>query len=158
MDALMEQSTTIQKSELRYAGFWVRVLATFLDGIVISALVSFIMLAFGRRYGIFNVQLSSSPTNLFSSSAESMSTTIIQWAYSILMLKYYGATLGKMALRLKVVGDGKELDWISIILRETIGKFISGLIIGIGYLMVAWDPRKQGLHDKIANTLVVREN
>jgi len=74
------------------------------------------------------------------------------------MLKYYnGATLGKMALRLKVVKTEGELDWVTIILRETIGKFVSGIILGIGYLMVAWDPKKQALHDKIAGTYVIRE-
>ncbi|HCB22768.1 TPA: RDD family protein, partial [Candidatus Daviesbacteria bacterium] len=41
-------------------------------------------------------------------------------------------------------------------LREILGKLASGLILGIGYLMVAWDSKKQGLHDKIASTYVVR--
>lgn len=115
----------------KYGGFWIRFLAAILDGIVISALLSFVMLAFGKRYGIFNLQLSSSPGSILASNSESVITTVFQWVYNVLMLKYYGATLGKMALKLKVVGDGKELDWVSIILRETVGKFISGLILGM---------------------------
>ena len=42
------------------------------------------------------------------------------------------------------------------VLREVIGKFLSKLILGIGYLLVAVDSRKQGLHDKIADTYVIK--
>lgn len=154
----MEKESKSKTSNLNYAGFWIRLLAALLDSIVISALVSFIMLAFGKHYGVFNAQIGSSISAAFSSSPENISTTIVQWVYNILMIKFYGATLGKMALRLRVEADGKEqLDWISVILRETIGKFVSGLLLGIGYLMVIWNPKKQGLHDQIAGTVVVRE-
>jgi uncharacterized RDD family membrane protein YckC len=40
-------------------------------------------------------------------------------------------------------------------LREILGKFVSGITLGIGYLMVAFDAHKQGLHDKIADTCVI---
>lgn len=143
------------QNKVIYGGFWVRFLAALMDSIVISALVSFIMLMFGRRYGIFNLDINS--TSPITSNGESIITTIFQWAYNIFMIRYYGATLGKMVMKLKVVGDGKELDLPRIVIRETIGKFISGIILGIGYLMVAWDKRKQGLHDKIAGTLVIHE-
>lgn len=144
-------------NDVNYAGFWIRLVAAFLDGIVISALVSFVMLAFGRRYGIFNPQVASSAGSLLAGSSESLVTTLFQWAFNVLMLKYYGATLGKMAMKIHVESLDKQLDWVSIILRETIGKFVSGILLGIGYLMVAWDPKKQALHDKIAGTVVVKE-
>jgi len=141
----------------KYAGFWIRFLAAFLDGIVISAAMSMVMAIFRQPYGFFNFA-GSSGNLMWGEGWQSYSMTLLQWLYQILMLKYYnGATLGKMALRLKVVKTEGELDWVTIILRETIGKFVSGIILGIGYLMVAWDPKKQALHDKIAGTYVIRE-
>ena len=41
-------------------------------------------------------------------------------------------------------------------MREVVGKFISGLVLNLGYLWVIWDGQKQGWHDKIADTYVVR--
>ncbi len=40
--------------------------------------------------------------------------------------------------------------------REILGKFVSSILLGIGYLMVAFDSQKQGLHDKIADTYVIK--
>lgn len=46
-------------------------------------------------------------------------------------------------------------QYLLFFLREIIGKFLSAIILGIGYLMVIWNPKKQALHDKIAKTYVV---
>lgn len=98
----------------------------------------------------------------------------ILWLYNVLMVKYYGATIGKMAFGMKVMPTNNtqqstannqqlsnrtmldELDWQTVILRETIGKLISTIPFGLGFLWVAWDAKKQGWHDKIADTLVVK--
>jgi uncharacterized RDD family membrane protein YckC len=62
-----------------------------------------------------------------------------------------------MAVRVKVIRtDGGDIGYGRALLRETLGKFVSALIFGIGYLMVAFDARKQGLHDRIADTYVVK--
>jgi len=67
-----------------------------------------------------------------------------------------GQTLGMLALRIKVVReDGRPLTLATGILRY-IGFVISVIVIFIGLLWVIWDPKKQGWHDKIAHTLVVR--
>jgi uncharacterized RDD family membrane protein YckC len=61
-----------------------------------------------------------------------------------------------MLLRLKVVRrDGQNMTYGRAALREILGKFVSGITLGIGYLMVAFDAHKQGLHDKIADTCVI---
>ena len=66
------------------------------------------------------------------------------------------ATLGKMAMGLKVTDlDGERIGVGKSFLR-TIGSFVSAVLLMVGYLMVAFTERKQGLHDKIAGTLVVR--
>jgi uncharacterized RDD family membrane protein YckC len=84
-------------------------------------------------------------------------SVLIGVAYYIFFTGYCGQTPGKMALRIKVIRtDGSDMDYGRALLRETLGKFVSGIILGIGYLMVAFDPQKQGLHDKIADTYVIK--
>jgi uncharacterized RDD family membrane protein YckC len=62
-----------------------------------------------------------------------------------------------MALRIKVIRtDGSPINYGRAALREVLGKFISSILLGIGYLMVAFDNRKQGLHDKIGDTYVIK--
>lgn len=79
---------------------------------------------------------------------------------SILYFVYFwsttGQTLGNMALKIKVVRtDGQPLNVTTGILRY-VGYVISLVVIFLGVLWVIWDPQKQGWHDKIANTFVVR--
>lgn len=80
------------------------------------------------------------------------------WAYYIYFIGSTGQTLGKKAMNLKVVNldTGKNPDYVGAFLREIVGKFISSLVLLLGYLWVIWDNKKQGWHDKIANTVVVK--
>ncbi|HTK03702.1 MAG TPA: RDD family protein [Alphaproteobacteria bacterium] len=76
-------------------------------------------------------------------------------AYFILPIWKYGATPGKKALGIKVTRtDGSSLGFWRVVLRETIGKWLSSILY-IGYLWVIWDKNKQAWHDKIADTKVV---
>ena len=66
------------------------------------------------------------------------------------------ATLGKMALGIRVTDlDGRRVSFARASGRW-FGKILSSLIFGIGYLMVAFTEKKQGLHDMIAGTRVMR--
>jgi len=123
---------------IRYGGFWKRFFAFLIDAaIVFFAAKILTTTLFGRQ--IFYL------TNL-----------LLTWAYFIYMTHAYKATLGKMIFGMNVISeDAGELKIEKIILRETLGKFVSGMILGIGYLMIAFTPKKQGLHDKIAGTAVV---
>jgi len=67
-----------------------------------------------------------------------------------------GGTPGKLILGLKIRNEKGQYIGIPIAILRYIGKILSGIILGIGYLMIAWDVKKQGLHDKIAKTFVVR--
>lgn len=76
--------------------------------------------------------------------------------YSVLFIWKKGATPGLMACGLKIINaDGTD----GISLGKAVGRYfahiLSGLIFGIGYLMVAYDDRKRALHDRICETLVV---
>jgi uncharacterized RDD family membrane protein YckC len=83
---------------------------------------------------------------------------ILYFGYFIFMTYYYSATFGKMIVGIEVLSDGfKTASLGSIVLRETIGKGLSGLIIMIGYLMAGFTIKKQALHDMIASTVVVQK-
>lgn len=78
------------------------------------------------------------------------------YGYYVFYQEKYGQTLGKKVMRIKVVTvDGKAPKKSDFLIREIIGKFLSAVILGIGYLMVIWNPKKQALHDKITKTYVV---
>lgn len=69
-----------------------------------------------------------------------------------------GMTLGKWLLREKVVEKltGNYPGFWRMVLRETIGKGVSGIFFGLGFLWAIWDKDNQAWHDKIAGTVVVR--
>mgnify|MGYP000197082409 CR=1 FL=1 len=55
----------------------------------------------------------------------------------------------------QLVVDIEDMD-LTPKLREIVGKFVSGIILGIGYIMAGFDRNKQGLHDRIAGTYVIK--
>ena len=71
---------------------------------------------------------------------------------------YKSATPGKMVVSAEIV-DEKSLGKPSTgqLIVRYIGYYISSFILGLGFLWVAFDKRKQGWHDKIAGTLVVKK-
>jgi len=76
----------------------------------------------------------------------------------VLFIGYCGQTPGKMTTRIKVIRcNGAEVGYGAAIFREVIGKFISALLLLIGYVMIGFDEQKQGLHDKIADTYVIKQ-
>jgi uncharacterized RDD family membrane protein YckC len=84
-------------------------------------------------------------------------SSVVGIAYYVVFTGSCGQTPGKMLLHLKVVrSDGSAMTYGRAALREILGKFVSGITLGVGYLMVVFDARKQGLHDKIADTCVLR--
>lgn len=77
--------------------------------------------------------------------------------YFVVFWATTGQTPGKMALGVKVIGvDGTPVSWGKAILRY-IGYLISGLVLMLGFIWVAFDSKRQGWHDKIASTYVVRK-
>lgn len=82
---------------------------------------------------------------------------VLQVLYFVLCTYYTGTTLGKRALNIRVVSaDGEDkLSLLNVIYRETIGRFLCGMTIGIGYIMAGIDQEKRGLHDMLCDTRVV---
>ena len=90
--------------------------------------------------------------------ATALLTTVIALLYwSLMESSKYQATVGKIALGLKVTDlDGNSLDFVKSLIRN-VCKIISGMILFIGYIMAGFTEKKQGLHDIIAGTLVVKK-
>ncbi len=83
----------------------------------------------------------------------------VGYVYFLSRLLSKGMTLGKKLLGVKVVEKltGNSPGFWRMLLRETIGKFVSGLVFGLGYFWAIWDKDGQAWHDKIAGTVVVKE-
>jgi len=125
------------------AGWWTRALAIFIDAIGVGIIA-------GAVSGI----LGNGPT---SSQYEGLST-LFEAAY----FTYFwsaagkGQTLGSRALKIRVVKtDGSYLDYVGAFLRY-VGFVISVVVFLIGVIWAAFDGQKQGWHDKIAGTYVVK--
>ena len=130
---------------IEYIGFWERSIAAIIDAVavwIISSALSFLI-------GV------STSSYLF-----------LYWYFNpfFLLLLYYwlftglrGQTPGKMIVGIKVVdAKGNKPGLLSAALREIPGKIISTIIFYIGFFWIAWDTHKQGLHDKIATTYVIK--
>lgn len=149
---------TEEKKEIKYGGFWVRFLALIIDSIIISLVFSPILDAiFPAKEVPFNWHFMDQELNskyLYSSS--SGVRNVIFMIYSILMLYYYNTTLGKMVLGLKITNEeGKKPELLNLVIRETIGKFLSAIIILLGFITAGFDSKKQAWHDKLAKTYIV---
>ncbi len=83
---------------------------------------------------------------------------LIALAYFVIFWATTGQTPGKMALGIKVIEtDGSPVTWGKAILRY-IGYIISGVVLLLGFVWIAFDSKRQGWHDKIANTYVVHKD
>jgi len=76
----------------------------------------------------------------------------------LILLITAGQTIGKKMLKIKIVKqDYQKAGFGAIFMREIIGRFLCGLTAGIGYIIALFNDRKQGLHDKVAGTIVVQK-
>jgi uncharacterized RDD family membrane protein YckC len=131
-----------------YAGFWRRVAAVILDGIVLGIVTVPLNLAFGDGTG--------SDSMTYSPAGQSISTALGWLYYALMESSAKQATLGKMALGIMVTDlEGRRIGFGKATGRY-FAKILSALILLIGFIMVAFTARKQGLHDILAGTLVVK--
>jgi len=134
------------------AGFWLRCAGWGIDTLIVMT----IQLSVGAVLGIVAGQLSEGG-EIALMLLTTLLNALIAITYYVTFTGYGGQTPGKMALRMQVIRtDGSEMNYGTAAMREVLGKFVSGILLGIGYLMVAFDANKQGLHDKIANTYVIK--
>ena len=141
---------------LRPAGFWIRFVAFFIDGIIIA--VPFFIL-FGILTAASGGFINADGTANAAASSGSSLLSLVGTVAEIVYLVYFwsrGATLGMRLLGLRVIdaNTGGTLTLGKAALRY-VGFTVSALVCYIGLIWAAFDSRKQGWHDKIASTLVV---
>lgn len=139
-----------------YAGFWLRFVAIFVDGLILSPLSIIALVLRGAvESSDDNAAKLGGALLLF---VFALVAFIGRWLYfSLLESSSWQATVGKKALGLKVTGvDGQRIGFGRATGRY-FGKILSALIFMIGFIMAGVTERKQALHDMIAGTLVVRE-
>lgn len=136
--------------EQKYAGFWVRVLAALIDFVVIGIVVYMpLTLIYGMEYwlsekfiyGFWDVVLG----------------YIFPFLATIWFWRTYRGTPGKLALNLKVV-DADSGERLTI--PQSVGRYLayipSALLLCLGFVWVGFNLKKQGWHDKLAGTVVIR--
>jgi uncharacterized RDD family membrane protein YckC len=135
---------------VRYAGFWARAFAAILDTILQMMIVVPLLIYFVGMDALMDPD---------------SDTGNIDWILNgtfmlvvVLFWKYKSATPGKMMMGLKVV-DAETFGPVPMgrLVLRYLGYFVSTLPLLLGFVWVAFDKRKQGLHDMIAKTVVVYE-
>ena len=136
--------------EMRYAGFWVRVGATALDLLVFTLIAVPLLYAIHGR-GYFRSEV---PDRGW---VDFLNMFVLPNLLVPLLWVLCGATPGKMAISAKIVDahTGKKPSLRQCLMR-LLGCYLSVLLLGLGFLWIAIDRKKQGLHDKLAGTVVIR--
>lgn len=148
-----------------YGGFWIRFAARFIDGLVLGA--PLMALFFLLMPSMFKSQ--GAVSNPFLAAFATFNITyvlvslLVSGAYEVMLLKYRGGTLGKMACGLKVVRpDGSDLSWgvcfgryfMWNVLSRTI-PVLNFVLILVSSIMAGTDVEKRALHDRVCGTRVV---
>ena len=142
----------MQEQDVVYAGFWVRVGATIIDTLLIVALIFPLLVAiYGWAY--FDVE----KTGFIAGPADFMLSWVAPAIAVIMFWLYRQATPGKMALSIRIVdATAGNPPSASQCVGRYLAYFVSIIPLGLGLIWVAFDKRKQGWHDKLARTVVIR--
>ena len=142
---------SIDPNEYEYAGFWIRVWASLIDTVLVLLVTTPLL---GMLYG-WNYSFDSETTPF--RPTEFAVTWVLPAIAVIVFWRYRSATPGKMIIGAKIVDarTGEAPSTGRLIVRY-LGYYLSAFPFCLGFLWVAFDRRKQGWHDKLANTVVIR--
>jgi len=134
-----------QERPVEYAGFWLRFVAAIIDGALLSIVNG--LLLYSRSFDFSE-----------GGALTSLLEIAVPWLYYAGMESFTNqATLGKMALGLKVTDmAGQRVTFLRATGRH-FGKILSALILLFGFIMAGFTQRKQALHDILAECLVVKK-
>ena len=137
-------------NDLKYVGFWKRTVAGLVDTFLIILVIFPILI---RVYGIEYLNNEHMEKGSFDFIINYVFPTIAV----ILLWKYYQATPGKMIFKATIIDakTGGNPSLRQLIIRY-LGYIVSMGPIGFGFIWIAFDKKKQGFHDKLANTVVVQ--
>ena len=145
---------SLNSKKVVFAGFGVRLAAYIIDLIIVGIILLVIKLPF------FIIKMSAGDIFLTVPVVYNFSVYDIIFIalkmYFILMTYFTGSTLGKKLFRIKVIAsDARKLSLWTVIFRETIGRYLSKIIIYIGYVMMLPDKEKRTLCDHLSDTRVI---
>ncbi|MBN8214827.1 MAG: RDD family protein [Xanthomonadales bacterium] len=157
-----EARAVVHGGRVVYAGFWKRVAASFIDSFVTTALSYIVQIPLMMIFGVSMVGMAGGDDPFASGAGIAMIGLIYVVSIGIPLLYFswmhsstHQASLGKMAVGIKVVrSNGERISFWRAFGRYW-GMVLSALILLIGYLMAGFTERKQALHDMISDTLVV---
>lgn len=142
----------MNEQKVEYAGFWIRVLATIIDSVLII-LIAFPPLVYIYGWAYFDVE----QTGFIAGPADFLISWMLPAIATIVFWIKKQATPGKMVVGVKVV-DAVTGNTLSV--GQAIGRylayFVSLLPLGFGFVWIAFDSKKQGWHDKLAGTVVIK--
>ena len=141
----------IDNSELEYAGFWIRLWASVIDTILVGIVIFPLLTAiYGKTYWS-SESIIQGPIDFLLSWMAPAVAVVLFWISR-------QATPGKMAVGAQIV-DAKTGGKPSTgqLLARYAGYYLAAIPLFMGLVWVAFDPRKQGWHDKVAGTVVVRK-
>ena len=140
----------MNKSDVEYAGFWIRVGASMIDTLLIMV-ITFPLLISIYGWNYFGSE------KIIAGPADFLITWVLPFVAVVWFWMKRQATPGKAALSLRVLDadSGKNLS-IGQSIGRYLGYFVSVLPLGLGLIWVGFDRKKQGWHDKLVNTVVVR--
>lgn len=138
---------------LLYAGFWIRFAALLIDGILL-----FIIFFIGGRLFVKGIDYGNGNIVITEGQWWWSVWGIVSFLYYPVTWAWLGETIGHRILGMEIrrVDDGQRPSAGQVIVRY-IGYLICYITIGIGFIIAGFDARKQGLHDKIGGTVVVRK-
>jgi len=137
--------------DVQYGGFWLRTGAAIIDSLLLLIIIMPVLTnIYGYEYWL-GEQLVSGSWDVLLNCIFPAIVVLVFWSYK-------SATPGKMGTKLTIVDatSGEKPTTQQFIIRY-IGYYLATIPLGIGILWVAFDKRKQGWHDKMANTVVLRE-
>ncbi len=136
---------------LEYAGFWLRLGSAVIDYVILALIILFLFVLFKPNHSI---SLNNVP--VYTVVIVVILGIVVIGAYFIAFWAWKGQTPGKMVMNIKVIRfRSNPVDLTHSVLR--FGAYVlCVLTIFIGFILMAFDNRKQGLHDKIADTCVVK--
>ncbi|MCK5860696.1 MAG: RDD family protein [Abyssibacter sp.] len=141
-----------------YAGIWRRAMAYVIDIVLTQILAIMVVVPLSFSLGVATANsVSPEQAELLGGGLGMIVGVLIQWIYfTVMESSGLQATVGKRALGMKVTdADGRRIG-IGKANGRYWGKIISALILFVGFLMIAFTKRKQGLHDVMAGTLVLK--
>lgn len=145
------------REKVKYAGFWIRFLAHFIDGLILTPLQ---IVAYGIGLGLSGFAALYGYPDVF----VGFIFIVVSWVLAVLFAWLYSAklessrwqaTVGKHIFGLKVTDENYKRISFARATGRFFGKMLSQITLFIGFIMVAFEERKRGLHDFLAKTYVI---